>query len=235
MRTDTCQTRSTGAAGGVDMVARSRRRLALSLLLGTALLVAACTEPVDCAAEPHRCPLVSQPAGNVPAPVLHAPEPLIANARARRADQQQARKDRAAASKDAEEAKLMRARVQAEAERLAKEARVGDLSPKEQLHRTPEMLVRRIRNVAANRNIQGLRRFMTPDFRKRVDVMLGDSPERFWRHLARYVNAAEHGFELTSKPGPREGTLQLAVKGRGEMTLRPIVERSPEGWLFDRF
>ena len=89
--------------------------------------------------------------------------------------------------------------------------------------------------MAANHNLKGLKRFMTPGFADRVDTMMKESPERFWRHLDRYVNAAEHGFELTSSPGPREGTLELRVNGRDEMTLRPIVQRSERGWLFDRF
>jgi len=188
----------------------------------------ACTEPANCAAEPERCPLQAKSKGAVPAP-------LVASVRARRSEREQAERARAQAAKKAADERTLKERLQAGAELQAEQARLGDLVPAEQLHRTPEMLVRRIRNVAANRNLVGLKRFMTDGFAARVDTMIEESPERFWRHAARYVNAAEHGFDLNSKPGPREGTLQLEVKGRGEMTLRPIVERSPKGWLFDRF
>ena len=136
------------------------------------------------------------------------------------------------AAQGAVQANIAREKLRAGAEIEARTARIGDLAPPEQDHRTPEGLIRRIRNVAANHNLPGLKRFMTVGFGERVDTMMKETPERF---IDRYVNAAEHGFELTSSPGPRTGTLELQVKGRDEMTLRPIVERSDRGWLFDRF
>jgi hypothetical protein len=206
-----------------------------AVALAAGLGASACTEPVDCTAEPERCPLVVPPTTRAGTAPVVVPAPVVARARAQQANQAQAQRDRQAAAKQAAEERTLKARIRADAELQAEQARLGDLSPKERLHRTPEALIRRIRNVGANKNLVGLKRFMTEDFARRVDTMVADSPDRFWRHVARYVNAAEHGFELTSRPGPREGTRQLEVKGRGEMTLRPIVERSPKGWLFDRF
>ncbi len=220
----------------MDMLGQASKRgavrLSFMMVMGLCLLCAAsCSRPADCVAEPERCPLQK------PSAVTNAKAPaaVVAKALAHKANARKARKVRDSASRKAADEKTVRARILADRELQAEEARLGDLSPGERLHRTPAGLIRRIRNVAANRNLVGLKRFMTKDFVGRVDTMVADSPERFWRHVARYVNAAEHGFELTSTPGPREGTKQLEVKGRGEMTLRPIVERSSRGWLFDRF
>ncbi len=115
------------------------------------------------------------------------------------------------------------------------ELRVGDLAPGEQLHNTPEDLIRRIKNVGANRNLVGLKRYMTEGLAVRITALVERSPERFWQHLAKYVVAADHGFDLESRPGELDDSLRLEVTARGGIKLRPLVVKSSKGYLFDRF
>lgn len=101
--------------------------------------------------------------------------------------------------------------------------------------KTPAELMRRIMNVAANRNVVGLKRFCTPTLDKNIDEMLEEHKERFWRHLDKYVTAANDGFTLEEAPGSSDVTRQLTVKTRAGTVLKPIVAKDGKGWLFERF
>ncbi|MCB9738363.1 MAG: hypothetical protein H6747_03780 [Deltaproteobacteria bacterium] len=120
-------------------------------------------------------------------------------------------------------------------ERMAIEmARIGN-GPGELRFLTPDQLIRKIRNVAANHNLPGLERYMTPELIERTRAMMPEHAERFWRHLDRYVTAGSNGFELERQPGADEGVLELTVKAAPDIVLRPVVRRTPAGWRFDRF
>ncbi|MEY3013562.1 MAG: hypothetical protein RIT45_2297 [Pseudomonadota bacterium] len=120
-------------------------------------------------------------------------------------------------------------------ERMAVEmARAGG-SPGERRFEGPADLVRRIRNVAANHNLPGLERYMTPKLVASTREMMPQHAERFWRHLDRYAQAGAHGFELEQKAGAEEGTLELVVKAAPDIVLRPVLRRTDAGWRFERF
>ncbi|GEM_PF-2847035 len=101
--------------------------------------------------------------------------------------------------------------------------------------RTPEALLRRIVNVAANHNLPGLKRFATPRLQASMSKSAKKHPTRFWRHLDRYAEAAADGFEIEQSDGPRPGTTRLVVTTRTGQQLNPIVAKDKKGWLFDRF
>ena len=101
--------------------------------------------------------------------------------------------------------------------------------------KTPAQLVRRIINVAANRNVAGLKRFCTPGLRREIDAMLAKHKDRFWKHLDKYVDAASNGFSLDEQPGDDDKTRRLKITTRAGAVLQPIIEKDGKGWLFARF
>lgn len=191
--------------------------------LGLACLLSACTEPVDCARQPERCRGVQ----------TRADRPTPAQQPATRAGTTERPGEAPADRKDADPDLLRRLRLGTEVD--AEERRLGDLAGSERSTATPELLIRRLRNVGANRNLQGLKRYVTPELAAQITVRAAEQPDRFWRHIERYVSAAEHGFEISSRRGSPEVGLQLQIEARGDIHLRPVVVRTKEGYRFQRF
>ncbi len=99
---------------------------------------------------------------------------------------------------------------------------------------TPDRLIRRIVNVAANHNLPGLKRFMSTEFSAKVDKMVADHGARFWRHVDKYADAAANGFTMTERPGSDGKRKLLRLKTREGAVLNPIVVRQRGGWVFER-
>lgn len=120
-------------------------------------------------------------------------------------------------------------------EDITRELVTAGRSPGERRFEGADQLIRRIRHVAANRNLAGLERYMTPKLIASTRAMMPTHAERFWTHLGRYVQAGEHGFGLARKAGTEEGSIELVVTVDADTVLRPIVVRGPAGLAFDRF
>ena len=204
-------------------------------------LLSACDEPVDCGKGPGRClqqGAVRHPAaGARKAPRIAQPADLAGNARQRPAPARPSAADRPPPQRmidpsqdpqmGAPRAGLPTGQPAADFEATA--ALVHNST------KTPTDLVRRIMNVAANRNVVGLKQFCTPKLRKNIDEMLAKHKDRFWRHLDKYVDAASNGFKLTEAVGDTDELKHLTVTTKSGADLHPVMTRGDKGWLFDRF
>lgn len=230
---------------------RSRRGIAMLAVVLTA--GAACSEPIDCGQGPGRCAGTDGPKPAKPpaAPQLRpAPTGLpsalmpdlarapIAGAIAIPGGQQgqpaaapPQRRKRSAGAQPLDQPPLDPGNPSA--------LPAGDpLAHAQLIHRrrdTPAALMRRIVNVAANHNLSGLKRFMTPELQVRVDQLVAKSPDRFWRQLDKYAAAGANGFELKEADSAGGRGKQLLVTARDGAVLHPVIERDKEGWLFARF
>ncbi|MCO4763811.1 MAG: hypothetical protein KC502_20020 [Myxococcales bacterium] len=95
-------------------------------------------------------------------------------------------------------------------------------------------MVKRIKNVAANHDKEGIKRWCTPRMAKEIDDMLPKHGERFWRHMDRYARAGAQGY-ATSDRRQEGDKLHLTVTSAGDIVLKPVLVRSAQGWRFDRF
>ena len=108
-------------------------------------------------------------------------------------------------------------------------------APGEDREISPQWMVKRIKNVAANHDKVGLQHWCTPRLTSEIDTMLVKHSERFWKHLDRYASAAAQGYEVTEQRKEGEKRMHLTVKVKGDIVLKPVLVHTVEGWRFDRF
>ncbi len=203
-----------------------------------ALALGACTEPVDCAAQPERCPRianvpqlapvavtrqseVAQPVAAAPtaAPALaNRPQPLpvIPPAGAGQGGQRNLEIDQEHALAAARNAR--RAPGTLDAQTAA-----------------DRMIILAIHKAAAARDFAALKPHMSDRLIGAIEPMLDQQGERFWKHLARYAEAAEKGFTVRDEAGDGSNLRHMIVTLPGGEELKPILTKTPDGWKFDRF
>jgi predicted lipid-binding transport protein (Tim44 family) len=167
---------------------------------------AGCTESVDCAQEPQRCPHV---AANTPA----AKPPA-------RAQQQ------VAIPQNAGE-RLAQVPAKALAETLPLPA---GAPTRDEL----KALVATLQLPAKTENLPGLKPFITQRLYDTLGPLVAANSARLWRHLAKFGTAAETGFR-TEVESVEADRVQLHLTLPNGEELRPIVVRENGVWKIDRF
>lgn len=230
--------------GRRSMIQRFRplpRRAAWLVGASLAPLAVACTEPVDCAAQPDRCPRVAatqelapvalRRVGDAPAPATRAavpPEravPVVGKVLDRLpivpvggGNHGQRFLD---LGQGATGAALLHAR-----------RAPGTLDEQVAANR---MIILGIHKAAAAHDFAALKTHMSDRLAATVEPMLDKQGERFWRHLDKYAQAAEKSFEVRDEPGGDAEQRRIIVTLPGGEELKPILTKSGNGWKFDRF
>lgn len=226
----------------------SRAHRLAGLCLAATAGLSACTEPVDCNAEPSRC-LVQPGRAKPPVVQVVAPEGVPAT----RPDDAQPvprpvrRRDAREGAAQVGEAPSQRYLPMPRGPGLAvlppgqpagvqpAQAEAGaaaDESPEQLLTRG---IVAKIREPAKAHDIKALMPHMTKRLAGDLEPKMAQYGERFWRHLDAYVRAAEGGFRVQSEPGDAPTRRQATLTLPDGQELKPILEREDNMWKIDRF
>ncbi len=207
------------------------------------LLTAACSEPVDCSLEPHRCPT---PGSSVlpPKPAEHrasAPseglDPTVRNRRIDRAAYEMAarRGQRLidVPAGDPVRQVLRAARLQGGTPTAGKDAATveGGVSAME-----VRAVLGALRGPMKARDLDGLVGKLTPRLATTLREALPQNGERLWRHMDRYLALLEAGFDVSEGPGDSAGVRQVVLTpSAGGRELKPIFAKTADGWKVERF
>ncbi len=217
-----------------------------AVALGAALtLPVACTSPKAPAPKAASTPAEAAPVAQPSKGAVKAAAGLLASAQAKH-DEAKDKAAKEAKRKEIEQAAL--AKIAAEGmpananalpqiapgtiEKAVMQARTA---PGEDTGIAPKWMVKRIRNVAANHDAPALKKWCTPRLQAEIDKMLPKHGERFWRHLDRYADAGANGYEVKEQRREGPDRLHLTVHAKGDIVLKPVLERAEQGWRFDRF
>ena len=174
-------------------------------------LASACTESVDCAQEPQRCPHVTAPAP--------APQPPV------RAQQQVAIPENAGTRLPTLPEKALPQKAMAETLPLPAGA-----PTREEL----KALIATLQLPAKARDLAGIKPFITQRLYDTLGPLLATNSERLWKHLAKFALAADTGFR-TEVESVEADRVQLHLTLPNGDDLRPIVLRQNGIWKIDRF
>jgi len=97
------------------------------------------------------------------------------------------------------------------------------------------MLILSVRKAAVDHDFAALKLLMSERLAGAIEPMLDKQGERFWKHVGRYAEAAEHGFTTSDEAGDGSGLRRMIVKLPSGEELKPILQKTPDGWKFDRF
>lgn len=209
------------------------------LVAALCLSFAACTEPVDCAREPARCP------GYVRAPAMAAaPRPAPAALLAPIAPTAPA----ALAVPVRGGQRYLQVPVDGQApnrrpdqEPLAVQVRPGavpagdkPIQPGAPSQAEALAVMRAVEVPAESRNFEGLKPLITTRLYDTLQPLLEKNGPRLWTHLDHYKTALAANPVVTVE-SVEGGKVQTRVPVPGAQDLRPILEKVGGSWKIDRF
>lgn len=236
---------------------RIRRWSVLTALAFVAINGISCTEPVDCAAEPHRCVAfqsraaapsaaaepVAPKAALTPPPVAAQPRALpTVQARAAKPDSGQPSNDprppvrldagALAGAGRAVAAELPRAAMLPAIDRVRPNAEIVAEAAKGGDERA---LIVTLRAGAMAHDLEKLRPFLTERLYKTLSEALPKNADRLYRHLDKYVRAINEGFEIRVEKSDAPTTRQVVLTLKDQAELKPILAMEHGTWKVDRF
>lgn len=236
---------------------RARRRLFWAALAFSTCVVSACSQPVDCAAEPGRCVVTqtrSTPASASPSPIAKdLPAPPVApagRATAATAHNNAANPPARAPSADprppamlepagaaarpgrAVTAELPRAALLPAIDRVRPNAEIVAEAAKGGDERAVIVTLRA--GVMAH-DLEQLRPFLTERLYKTLSDALPKNADRLYRHLDKYARAINEGFEIRVEKTDTPTTRQLVLKLKDGAELKPILATEHGTWKVERF
>ncbi len=209
----------------------TRFTTASAAALGLLLLGTACTEPVDCALEPKRCPnRVAAPQPVVPtgAPKRQQLQVPVPTANGQRL--LQVPLDPNAAGRQPSREPLA-ADIRARFKPIVDDAPLPSGAPSREELTT---LMKRVIEPARARDFEALKQVITSRLYDALSPLVAKDGDRLWAHLVKYGGATSGGFktDVLSQEGGKTA-LHLTLPDGSE--LRPIVEQQGGVWKIDRF